>query len=394
MSAESLAPDFVEQPPLRPLAARLDQAFFSVIEGVTVLLLVAEIFILFAGIDDFEDYLEGAEAMERGESSAMPPHFSLNFDRGTALSAALRKEIAEHRWEVAGAAAYPWLMAIDEDLVGRPPTAEEVTIAEALALALPRVLAEKKALLSAWKGGEPVSRTLSVRTHVGDIAVTLRVPCDMEPSESKPAHGLLAELFELEQEGEDLDAEARRPLEAELLRRFVASPEAKALPGAHFCHFVLDYAADYFGATIATLDATELQEIVFEIIPRQVSIAASEAAAIIETNRAFYAFLKRECALPQADACLRVLAGDAVKELETALSDSSQFGMAKSLFMAGREAGFAMDTQEGVEAWMRIMQSRPLPESIRLPSVGVPGRPAGKKKNQRKAAKKARKKNR
>lgn len=113
-------------------------------------------FILFSGIDDFEAYLGAAGVMERGEEPVgMPPHFALSFDRGAELGAALRKEIAEHRWEVAGANAYPSLMAIDEDLAARPPTARELTIAEAIALALPRVLSEKKALLAAWHGGAP-----------------------------------------------------------------------------------------------------------------------------------------------------------------------------------------------------------------------------------------------
>jgi hypothetical protein len=161
----------------------------------------------------------------------------------------------------------------------------------------------------------------------------------------------------------------------------------------------MDFAADYFNATIATLGPRELREIVFDIIPRKVSIDASAASWIIEENRAFYAFLKREFALDQADACLRVLGGDAVKKLEAALSDTSKFGMAKSLFMGGREAGFDMDSKEGIEAWMRLMQSQPLPASVQLPSLGSPARTHDKaaaraKKNARKAARKARKKNR
>lgn len=139
----------------------------------------------------------------------------------------------------------------------------------------------------------------------------------------------------------------------------MASPEAKALTDVQSCHFVMNFAADYFNATIATLGPRELREIVFDIIPRKVSIDASAATWIIEENRAFYAFLKREFALEQADACLRVLGGDAVKKL----------------------------------------QSQPLPASVRLPSLGAPARPQDKtaaraKKNARKAARKARKKNR
>jgi hypothetical protein len=125
-----------------------------------------------------------------------------------------------------------------------------------------------------------------------------------------------------------------------------------------------------------------------------VSVDASEARWIIEENRAFYAFLKREFALDQANACLRALGGDAVKKLKAALSDSSNFGMAKSLLMAGRDAGFDMDTREGIEAWMRVAQGMPLPSSGWLPSLGSPPRGASKavaraKKNKRKAARKA-----
>jgi hypothetical protein len=110
----------------------------------------------------------------------MPPHFALNFERGTDLSAAPRKEVAEHCSEVASAEAYPWLAAVDSD--------------------------------------------------------------------------------------------------------------------------------------VATLGPRELPEIVFESIPRKVSIDASAASSIIAESRAFFGFLEREYGWKQADACLRVLAGDGVKK--------------------------------------------------------------------------------
>ena len=356
--------------------------------------------ILFSGIDDFEAYLEAAYAIQHGEEPAMPPHFALNFERGAELSAALRKEIYEHQWEVAAADAFPWLAAVDEDLVARPPTAEEVTIAEAIALALAKVLKEKKTLLAAWNGGEPVARTLVVPTHVGDLEVSFRVPYEGETGEDKPPYDdVLAELFELGQQGDEIDAEARGPLEDELVRRFAASPEASSLPQVQWCRCLMDLGANFLGATVATLDASQLREVVFEIIPRKVSIKALAAGAIIAELRAFYAFLGREFGLKQANACLRVLGGDAATKLHAALSDTSQFGVAKSMFMAGHDAGFDMTSKEGIEAWMRVMQSRPLPASVRLPSFGpalpaVARAPARAKKNARKAARKARKKNR
>jgi hypothetical protein len=355
--------------------------------------------VVFSGVDDFEAYVDAGEAMERGEQPSVPPHFALNFERAADLSPVLRKEIAEHHWEVAGAGAYPWLMVVDEGFIARPPTREEVTIAEAIALALPEVLADTQALLAAWKGGASVSRTLSVRTHAGVLEVLIRVPYQQDVAADDLPYDVLADLVELAQDGEAIDPEARGPLEDELVRRFAASPEAKALPDIQACRFVMDFAADHFNATIATLGPTELRQIVFEIIPRKVSIDASEASALIEETRAFYGFLKRELGLQQADACLRVLGRDAVKKLEAALSDPSKFGMAKSLVMGGRASGFDMNSKDGIDAWMRVMQSQPLPASIRLPSLGAPSRSASKpaarpKKNQRKAARKARKRNR
>ncbi len=354
-------------------------------------------FILFSDLDACEAYRDLAETVEH-EDPVVPPHFALNFERGAELSAALRKEIAEHRWEVANADAYPWPVIIDEDLVARPPTAEELTIAEAISLALPQILAERTELLAAWNQGTPFARTVSVKSHAGEIEVTLRAPYEAEGRRWRPPYDVLADLSGLAEDDEEIDHMARRELEDELVRRFVESPEASALTDIQSCHFVMDFAADYFGATIATLGPSELREIVFEIIPRKVSIDASKARWIIDENRAFYAFLRREFSLEQADACLRVLGGDAVKKLEAALSNRANFGMAKSLFMAGREAGFDVDTKEGIEAWMAQAQDRPRPAGFSLPgALPVQRRdPAATraKKNQRKAARKARKKNR
>ena len=355
--------------------------------------------ILFAGLDDFEAYVDAGMAMDEGEHPAIPPHLSLNFEPGAELSAPLRTQVADHRWEVAGPTAYPLLVAVDADLVARPPTAREVAMFEALALALPRLLADSKALRAAWNGGAPIERTLVVPARLGDLEVSFRVPCEGESTRHAPPSDPLAALLELGRGADDIRAEARRPLEDELMRRFAASPEAMPLARIGFCQSVMDLAADYVDATIATLAPAALREIVFELIPRKVSIDATAASEIIDELRAFFAFLGREFGFAQARGCARVLGGDAVQRLAAALSDSSKFGMAKAMVMAGREAGFDMETKEGIEAWMRVMQTQPLPATIRLPSfsAGAPPRrraPAGPKKVARKAARAARKKHR
>ena len=352
--------------------------------------------ILFSSLDDFEAYLDGAEAVELGEEPEVPPHFVLNFARGAELAPGLRKEISEHHWEVAGANAFPWLVAVDEELVARPPTGEEVTLAEAIALALANVMTEKKALRNAWDGGKPVARTVSVTTHAGEIEVSLRAPHVRAPVEFDPSHDILADLAALSRDDDEVDYDAREALEDEPVKRFAASPEAKDLGEIHACRFVMDLGANHIGHTIATLGATELREVLFELIPRKVSIEASEARWMVEELRAFYTFLKREFGLKQADSCLRVLGSNAVKKLEAALSDSSNFGMAKSLVMAGADAGFDMQSKDGIEAWMQSIQGKPLPPSIQLPGLPPPSskKAAKANKHKRKAARNARKRNR
>ena len=115
----------------------------------------------------------------------MPAHLTLIFERGAELATALRKQIAQHGWEVASAEAYPWLLVMDQNLSARTATATEVTIAEALARALPVVLADiTPALLAAWSGGTPVQQTLEVTTQAGTFNLTLTAAEKPEPAAS------------------------------------------------------------------------------------------------------------------------------------------------------------------------------------------------------------------
>jgi hypothetical protein len=361
-------------------------------------------FVVFSGLHDFEAYLDAVEAIERGEAPTFPPHFTLNFDGGADLAPTLRKEISTFQWEVAGPNAFPWLAPVDEDLATRPPTAREFAIAEAIALAMPKAFSRKKRVWrAAWEGGAAFCRTVRVTTHVGELDVVLRAP--YEQVIERPDGDLLAALYDLARDGDELDFDALESLQQSLVERFAESPEGKRLREVGYSSMVLDCAASYFGSTAATLGPRELKELLFEIVPRKVSIGAEAATEIVEECRAFYAFLQREFALEQAEACQRVLAGDAAERLAAELSDPSNFGMAKSLFMGGQQAGFDMESKEGIEAWMSSIQGKPMPPPMQMsgfPDLPPPAARARttdkaalqKTKNQRKAARKARKRNR
>jgi hypothetical protein len=313
-------------------------------------------FILFRGIEDYRAFMEAASVIERGERPTLPPHLALNFERGAELGDSLRKEISAHQWEVATANAYPWLIAVDPDLVARGPTPTEIRMVEAIALALPALLEDPKVLSIALETGPPLAQTTTVRTHAGDTVVKLQAPHQVPSSLRAVIEGLHA----LGVRGE-LDAAALRPLEDALVRHFAASAEASALDNIHMCGLVMDLAAGYCGATIVTLSPLQLRDILFEIIPRKVSIDASAARPIILELRAFYTFLEREAGLAQAAACLRLLGGTAAKRLEAALNDASKFGMAKSVLMGGQAAGFDLESREGIEEFLKAMQERPSP---------------------------------
>jgi len=141
-----------------------------------------------------------------------------------------------------------------------------------------------------------------------------------------------------------------------LMEHFAASPEAQPIIEQHgsvcWAANMVYYAASYLGESPAEMSPYDLREVVFELFPRKVSAEPKTAEEIITELRAFWEFTEREYGLPQAAGCLEVLGEEAVDELEQALDDPANFGMAKSFVMQGRQAGFDMTTQEGINAFM------------------------------------------
>jgi len=314
-------------------------------------------FLLFSGMAGFNAYLDAADAIERGETPPMPPYRVLNYLRGAEIHADDRKTIASRHWPVASSKAYPWTMLVDSDLVSRPLSENELVVMEVVATGLAELVGEKKAIKAAFaEGGEPCVRTYSVKTHAGDVAVTFRVP-----HQERPAHTATADVLDalcaLEAEGTIGDEEARAPFENELCDEFAKSPEGKAVSTLEGHRLLMTFAAEYVGASIGTLEPWAVREVLFDIVPRKVSVEASAAGPIIEDCRAFYRFLGRAYGLELAEECLEVLGPRAQKQLERALANPRNFGPAKALLMTGAQAGFDMESKEGIEAWVRTLNA-------------------------------------
>jgi hypothetical protein len=198
-----------------------------------------------------------------------------------------------------------------------------------------------------------------------------------------------------------------------LLDEFAASPEGKQLLDAgedvHDAGMMMEYGINYIGVTPTKMSLRDFNEVVFELIPKKVSTEPENGPRIITVLRAFWSFLKRQYALPNAMRILASLDDKAGQRLQETLANPANWGMAKSFVMQGMAADYDMTTQEGTDAFMleynrRLLEAGlppPLPldpAAIDLLSLELPNQPSHKaradKRKERKRQRQARKRNR
>ena len=195
-----------------------------------------------------------------------------------------------------------------------------------------------------------------------------------------------------------------------LMREFVASAEAQTVFDEYgdsgWPALMMEYGIDYIGVTPAEMSLDDFNEVVFELFPRKVSTEPDSAASIVAELRAFWKFLHRQYGLANAPKIIASLTDAAAKRLERELANPAHYGMAKSMFMLGEQAGFDMTTQEGLDAFMaffnsglaggaanKIDEALPPISNLDFPSPLSPKERAEKRKK-RKAQRQARKRNR
>src|SRR5437016_5429576 len=86
-----------------------------------------------------------------------------------------------------------------------------------------------------------------------------------------------------------------------------------------------------------------------------------DGAEIIQELRAFWRFLQRVYQLPQASQMLARLTPQAARRLERELQEPANFGMVKSFVLMGKEAGFDMESPEGMRAWIQAYNATVAP---------------------------------
>ncbi len=153
--------------------------------------------------------------------------------------------------------------------------------------------------------------------------------------------------------------------EQALMDQFAASPEGQAITQTGtelgWARALIHYAITYPGATPPTMTTSDLEEVVFGLFPRKVITERGDAAEIIQELRAFWHFLQRVYQVPQAKQMLAHLTPQAVRRLERELQEPANFGMAKSFVLMGKEAGFDMESPEGMQAWVKAYNATVAP---------------------------------
>lgn len=150
-----------------------------------------------------------------------------------------------------------------------------------------------------------------------------------------------------------------------LMDRFAASPEGQAITerGTElgWAGVMIHYAISSRGVTPPTMTTSDLEAVVFDLFPRKVITEKGDGVEIIQELGAFWRFLERVYLLPQARQMLARLTPQAAGRLEQELQEPSNFGMAKSFVLMGKEAGFDMESPEGMQAWVQAYNATVAP---------------------------------
>ena len=160
-------------------------------------------------------------------------------------------------------------------------------------------------------------------------------------------------------------------------RQYALRERARALGWAGA---MIHYAINYPGVTPPTMTPSDLEEVIYDLFPRKVIAERGDGAEIIGELRAFWHYLLRVYQLPQANQMLALLTPQAARRLEQQMQEPANFGMAKSFILMGKEAGFDMESPEGVQAWVKVYNATVAP---RLAAPALHPVPPTRKKSPR-----------
>jgi len=168
------------------------------------------------------------------------------------------------------------------------------------------------------------------------------------------------------------------------------------------------YAHAYIGVTLPQMDVDDMGELLLEVFPRKISTSSpDELKTAVPEIVAFWQYLQRVYNLPNAESVLAFLQQVEPKFIR-AMNDPAKFGMAKSFFVQGQDAGFDMTDETQMNQFMLLYnlaarqgkeEGLPLPPNIEemldvLHEEGEQSKYSPAKRNKSREAKKKKKKQR
>jgi hypothetical protein len=195
------------------------------------------------------------------------------------------------------------------------------------------------------------------------------------------------DLFDEGSTWDEMVAQAKRrlrlsmPVELpeDVLAAFAASPEALALvePRIDAPRIALRLAAQEYDLTLATMQWFDLREVVFDSLGYAQAIRPWDARRFVDEMLAFIRFSIRIGTPPHAAEWLRVFDKYAAEDLADIVAEPDVHHSPRIFLEMGRTAGYDVDTPEGLAAWKhRALSGPPREEPPSSESRGVPLRRA------------------
>lgn len=186
-------------------------------------------------------------------------------------------------------------------------------------------------------------------------------PEQIPSADDSNAFDIHEDIFDVDGEFDEDEFEAWSSC---LQNEFADSPEFDSLPERDygFIDCLLHYGVNYLGVTPATMSVADLDELLYGIVPRKVSVGPEEAESIVIELNAFFRFIDREYSVVGAKKLADSLDNKAARRLAKELGNESNFGMAKSIFAMGKDAGYDMTSQDDLNQFVMQYNSKLTPQ--------------------------------
>lgn len=115
----------------------------------------------------------------------------------------------------------------------------------------------------------------------------------------------------------------------------------------------LDLGLTYLGVSVDSMTVASAREILLELFPRKMSMDPRDCKKVIDELCAFWGFVDRVHQLESAKQIENAIRS-MLAEFRREMSNTDNFGMAKSLITAGVSAGFDMTSQDDIQKFIQL----------------------------------------